>query len=393
MPCILGIKYGWLGMVVFYLIFIASANSHSAEIFSSSGSFNHGAPLVLNGSGFGTKSTAAPIKYDSFEWGSLGDTVEQTVDSPVWKAAGDGGSYLVNDYVHSGGKAAYHALKITSTDCAFYNSYIEFPGTLELYVSYWIRWDTLQNQDVASNDFFKFNRINSGGQPYGGSPNLSVNHSPNYDIPETGRMEVHNYWGGGSPGRNSGRYDTDFKHAQWHRIEMYLKLSNPGGATNGKIQWFVNSVEVVTNWAYGTYTDGVTRATGNTEKIDVFTMLFSGCRYTETNYPLLWQDDIYVDNTRARVEIGDKATWSDNTHREIQLPSAWDVDSITITVNRGSFPSCGTFYLYVVDADGNVSDQDTGTPGAQGFPIKILDSAGESPCPPTGLQILQVEPQ
>lgn len=93
----------------------------------------------------------------------------------------------------------------------------------------------------------------------------------------------------------------------------------------------------------------------------------------------LYYDDFYVDNTWARVMIGNNSNFSSCTHREIQIPTEWDDGSITITGNRGSFDPCEAYYLFVVDADGNVN--------TNGFPIRIVTGAGEAPCPPTGLEI------
>ncbi|MFH1380062.1 MAG: hypothetical protein ABII23_07275, partial [bacterium] len=87
----------------------------------------------------------------------------------------------------------------------------------------------------------------------------------------------------------------------------------------------------------------------------------------------VYYDDVYIDNTQTRVEIGDKQTWNSCTQREIQMPTAWSDTSIAITVNRGSFDQCKTYYLYVVDANGNVN--------TNGFPIPIVPAADEPPCP------------
>ncbi|GAH76879.1 unnamed protein product, partial [marine sediment metagenome] len=71
------------------------------------------------------------------------------------------------------------------------------------------------------------------------------------------------------------------------------------------------------------------------------------------NSPLYW-DEIYIDTTQSRVEIGNAATWSGCSHREVQIPSSWSSSSVSIDVNTGSF-SNGTAYLYVVDSSGAVN--------------------------------------
>jgi hypothetical protein len=80
----------------------------------------------------------------------------------------------------------------------------------------------------------------------------------------------------------------------------------------------------------------------------------------------VYLDDVYFDTTQARVEVGNNAIWASCTRREIQIPTAWAAGEITITVNQSSF-STGTAYLFVVDADGVVSD---------GYEITLGSSAG-----------------
>jgi hypothetical protein len=76
----------------------------------------------------------------------------------------------------------------------------------------------------------------------------------------------------------------------------------------------------------------------------------------------LYVDNVYVDNTRARVEIGDNAVFTDCTRKDPQIPSVWSDGSITAQVNLGSFKEGETAYVYVVDKDGNAS---------QGYPVTI----------------------
>jgi hypothetical protein len=74
-------------------------------------------------------------------------------------------------------------------------------------------------------------------------------------------------------------------------------------------------------------------------------------------------DDIYVQDTRARVEIGNASTWSACTQREIQKPTSWSNGTISFTLNQGTFRSGQQVYLYVVDASGQVN--------AAGYPMVI----------------------
>lgn len=66
----------------------------------------------------------------------------------------------------------------------------------------------------------------------------------------------------------------------------------------------------------------------------------------------MYFDDIYFDNTWARVEIGDNSVYANCTHREIQPALTWTPTGITGTFNQGSFETGDTVYVFVVDENG-----------------------------------------
>jgi len=68
-------------------------------------------------------------------------------------------------------------------------------------------------------------------------------------------------------------------------------------------------------------------------------------------------DDIYIDDSWARVEIGDQPVYSNCTHLEAQKIVSWNSDRIDFITNNGSFSQGDTAYLYVIDAAGNNNDQ------------------------------------
>ncbi len=93
----------------------------------------------------------------------------------------------------------------------------------------------------------------------------------------------------------------------------------------------------------------------------------------------LYLDDIYVDNTLARIELGNNGDFSSCTHREMQIPTAWDSqgDSIDIQINAGTFVPGEEAWLFVIDEDGNASDgfpvtmsQSVNSPGVPGKPVR-----------------------
>jgi hypothetical protein len=92
-------------------------------------------------------------------------------------------------------------------------------------------------------------------------------------------------------------------------------------------------------------------------------------------------DDLYLDDTWARVMIGNASTFAASTVREVQIPMAWADGSITIQVNRGSFGASASAYLYVIDS--------TNTPSA-GLPITFGGGTSDT-TPPLAPQNLKIQ--
>lgn len=67
-------------------------------------------------------------------------------------------------------------------------------------------------------------------------------------------------------------------------------------------------------------------------------------------------DDIYVDDSFQRVAICSESTLgSPPYHCEFQPATSWNDTSITITLNRGSFGSTDSAYLYVFNSSNTAS--------------------------------------
>lgn len=78
-------------------------------------------------------------------------------------------------------------------------------------------------------------------------------------------------------------------------------------------------------------------------------------------------DDVYVNYTRARVELCEQATFSESTKCELQEAAVWGDSQVQIKkLNQGAFPSGSQAYLYVIDKNGVVN--------SSGYPIEIGDS-------------------
>jgi hypothetical protein len=169
----------------------------------------------------------------------------------------------------------------------------------------------------------------------------------------------------------------------WEMHEFLWKQStaNDGGLTtgNGYFEFIKNGsqIQLVSNLCTHTTAN---YAQGNKLRvIDNFTDS-SDLQPDGTN---VWMDDLYIDDTWARVIIGNASTLAASTTREVQIPSAWSGSSITVTINRGSFGASASAWLFVVDSSNAVSPGQAITFGGGG--------GGDTtpPAAPTGLYISQ----
>ncbi len=76
-------------------------------------------------------------------------------------------------------------------------------------------------------------------------------------------------------------------------------------------------------------------------------------RYADDTF--VYWGDVYIDNTIARVVVGDAPVFTSCRHLEIQIPTAWSPSSVAVQVNRGSFEPASPAWLFVLDANGQVN--------------------------------------
>ena len=144
---------------------------------------------------------------------------------------------------------------------------------------------------------------------------------------------------------------------QWHRVEVWAD----GSKSN-----FSVAVDGVAAWQKSNWLNSSLLMNGHT--LDYPNMLDASSR--DAACPAVGSygfDDIFVDFTQARVEIGDAPTWSASRKKEVQIPSSWTDSAVTVRVNSGEFTAGQSVYLYVVDSSGAVN--------SQGLPIKIGGSS------------------
>lgn len=312
---------------------VAAGGGGEFAITGTSGTLSHGSSVVLSGAQFGTKSTAAPQRYDDFEDGALSDPISGSVN---W------GEFTNNpggEPIYSNGQLRTNSTR--SARCNFANngsgtSSFTFgmsPRSATMYLDYWqfCSADIADNQKTwrmfGSEGLFPETTWNIGG---GTQRRLTTE-------------------GDGTIHQQEDTGEVDFAGA-WRHYQFWF-VNSSANTADGRL-WMARDGVV--------YTDSTTwKWRGNESGADTFWGIYVGyyAQVPTGSDMFVYFDDVYIDSFVQRVELGDSAVYANCTHREIQSPTAWADGEITVTLNTGSFASAAECFLFVVD------DANTATAG------------------------------
>lgn len=172
---------------------------------------------------------------------------------------------------------------------------------------------------------------------------------------------------------------TDWQKGRWSRFEFFSRVGYDNDGTlsfwtldqeNGhRLRSSENNVTILKNGGAWTWArlNGYGRSTDN-------------CHPTF--------DDVYFasgTNARARVELGNSATWGEfNKKLSLCTPQTWSDSTIECTVRAGAFENGETVYLYVIDGGGTVGTAYGPLTFGSALPSDPFDKV--PPAPPTGLR-------
>ena len=335
---------------LFVLVVIGFLGSVSAvpEIEDWQGIVSDGENLTISGRGFGVKDNAEPILWNDFDSGIQGDHLEEHSD---WVSyAYDGATYSSTMPYGDNGLCAYNYHEYANAEThGFATNYFLFPESEEIYYSYMSRYDGTGGQERV----YKNGRINSGSNRYNGNGSVAI--SDNYVLYNPGGSSIY------PDGRRFREVELDSNN--WQRHQIYGKLSDPPGTANGIILAQVKTEKKL-------YENVITRREGYSYQYTSVLLGLMMANLESGDYHHMYVDDVYVDNTLARVELCNGTNWSKNIKCEIQTPQSWSEDSITFDFNQGSFQEGETAYLYVVNENGSVNEE--------GYPITIGEGSSSN---------------
>lgn len=314
------------------LLLMACSNALGQPVINKVDNYNV-KELTITGSAFGVKSPAAPWLYDSFESYPAGTGMDgkspQIGTATYERYASDGvqGVYAT-DRAYSGNQAAK---TVNSSSGSTTRDHFAFRG------------------QAAQKRFISYRVYRTGAQGvYKGdrqAANLrNGNNNTLYDSPPNFGRDGYLFSNNGSAFINHG-YLSGQTNNTWQRIDQWIVISTPNVA-NGRYDYYVDNTLV------GSAGDYATCSSAATNGCQVDSWISPNYVNRTTINPTFWIDDLYVDNTQARVELCSGSSWANRGNCNIQIPSAWSGTSITVSANTASFTDGQTAYLYVVDAAG-----------------------------------------
>jgi hypothetical protein len=310
-------------------------------VTSINGTVSHGSTLTISGALFGSKPQAAPFQWDDAN-GANNDRLESrgwlvnnrqvmpylsngrlrgTPGETTTIRAGMSGDN-VNIFCFGNDPNGY--LGLTSASAAN-----EKPFPAQVWIDFWVN---VQPPSGGSINYKFFRHHSQAGS-----------HNGYWSFPGGSSSSWSNH--GGSAGSGPQIIDQDLPasmfHNQWSHMQI---LFAPSTSNNGQFYMWRNGVLSMhsTNWS------------GNAGGAQV-NFCFETQMLESNASGVMWWDDLYIDSTLARVEIGDSPLYATSRHREIQIPTAWSSSSVSVRLNRGSFPSFTGTYLYVINAQGVAS--------------------------------------
>lgn len=385
--------YSVLQMSILF-IFISSAAVAAPAITDVTQSAD---TLAITGSGFGTKLTAAPLKFVNFE----SDTAGQAPTG--WDAPNAKKSLVSGSAAHSGSKSLDSSV-LNATGEYFNRISWDIGTTIPLngylYLSAWLYLD--KTGATATGFNWKGPIITSSKSPYywdaqgTSTRNTAIGLAGFYgEYPASSGVyrwfndavvaqrsasgKSTNNTCNSAMGGNNWASDA-FVFGNWQRIEWIYKASSAANAADGSVTVIrtgksgnaLTAATCITHgdtsdlWRYVSLPQGVTNIIGGTLNLGMYF------------------DDVYIDNSLARVEICDSSTWSSRTHCEIQLPTAWAGDKIIINTRLGSFSIGQDIFIYVVDSNGAVN--------SNGSPFTIVATGAVLPAAPKSVTAVPVVP-
>lgn len=353
-----------------------TAFAEDVYIHQVAGQVKQSATLTIKGKGFGERNrngagNTYPYRYEDAEssvidnaqlmnsWGSLSqDNNRPGSQFNVLHERGVAKTYnpITTRYGDSRTHSVRYSLSVDVKDQSQVHQY---------FASAWVRLSdnfaniSGNNHNSASLISFQPDRSSVTTRVGGGSIGVAAAKNPAEITIGTSSGELTHYHGS--------IYDK-LTPGAWHRVDAWTSVNNQSTGFVDEVKFWVDGELVASRQQAGFGQSQFPQMQGvhfvsyikNLNGVDL-----NGAEQSWS----LQTDDHYVDFTPARIELGNAPTFSQSTHREIQLPIDWGNNEIELALNKGAFGAEDDLYLYVVNNDGSVNEQ--------GYPL-VSDDTGTS---------------
>lgn len=328
-------------------------------------SYSQNAVIEVNGTGFGIKSTPNPYVWDRLERA----TISSVADIGTWGSTNVlniSGAQKRDQFSNYAAHYNFTADGTAGFKCG--NTTL----SRKWFVQYWVYLDpnfdwgtsTYGNGDqmLSNVKFLRFWNPGSTTENFYTQFWWGLNGGA-YSSPENvAGQTTKNY-------NNFSFSKSSLTKGQWHLLQFEFADSSAASVADGEFR----------TWFDGHQVENRTGFVGNTTgllKRPFFIGFYNAWGQPVNSAPNdYYLDDVYVDTTWQRIEIGDNAVYANCTHRETQIPTLWNDGQIQFNLNFGSFTT-EPLYLFVIDENGVASS---------GYPINSGDTV--APAAPSGLSV------
>jgi hypothetical protein len=358
------------------LLFLAGpvlAAPSISNVSTSGGWVGDGTVLDITGSSFGSNADNGPMLWGDFESGTSGQSIDN--DSPNI-TAGDLSGYTnwAMDYSGNGASqdvvfnttnpmpnSTQHARAVFDDSGDHWSIAVKVSGLNldatgdEIYYSFYWKYNKTDTQFGRQAKLFEHfsSSPTSDEYYYSGALNNTV------DNCEEGKIITHVTDTGPDEEQLVSSRELQYE-VQWDRHEGYLKqstVSTSDGEWGARLYRNGHDPQTVHDVGWG-----VGKTMRDNTWTDNFT-LFGAAYYDGTCTPneysaTIDMDNLYIDDTQARVEICDATPWSSRLACDLAIPTSWSDSAITVTYKEQSLGTCSASneqYVYVIDSSGSIS--------------------------------------
>ena len=375
------------------------ANPQITGVTQSAQGLVNGSTLVISGSGFGTKMPAAPYLWADFAQGTLLPS-DYGID-PIWwnyqldnynSSVAPSGSIGNLFYNSTGGPengpfANGYPQNGSGVSWAFFIVPPMYNTSSGKYGFTWNRsskmkftWNDLggryfisrkMRKNFVTSQIINWKPFRTGAGGTGGvewvwgawngdyeADGFPSNGIPN-GYPTNGMSNAYaaTYLNGSSIGTQTNTTFLEGPISKWFTDEIVYQTNSCYKCADGNVQWIVNgSLEAQQPINMGWTLWSLTLRENASE--DMRWIGIQGVADNDASFPktnTFGVADIYVDNTWSRVMICAASTWSACKTNEVEIPTAWSQNSITVVLRAGAIINLNNAYLYVVDSNGDVN--------------------------------------